>query len=158
MRTQPRALAVAVGATIGMLAVPGAAFAYWTAHGSGGASVATGSVSLSAQATSILEINGALSVGVPAPGTTGGAVVKVTNPNGFAVTVVGVSAGQAVAADGCSSTGSSWLDGADLAGPTIPANSTQTFSVSDVAAMDATSANPCQGTTFTIPVTVTVRR
>jgi hypothetical protein len=40
----------------------------------------------------------------------------------------------------------------------IPANTTQTFSLTDAVAMDATSANSCQGTTFTIPVTVTVSR
>ena len=107
MRIQSRGHAVAVVATIGMLAIPGAAYAYWTVHGSGGGSAATGSVSLSAQAPSVLEINGALTVSSQALGGTGSAVLKVTNPNGFPVTVVGVTAGPgAVAAgNGCSPTG-----------------------------------------------------
>jgi hypothetical protein len=160
VRIQSRALAAALVATLGVLAVPGAAYAYWTALGSGSGSAAAGSVSLSAQAPSVLEINGALSVGSLVPGGTGGAVLKVTNPNGFAVTVVSVTAGLgAVAAqNGCSPTGVSWLDSTNLAGPTIPANTTQTFTLTDAVAMDTTSANSCLGTTFTIPVTVTVSR
>lgn len=159
MNIQPRVAATVAAATIALLAVPSAAYACWSASGSGTGAGGTGSISLSAQAPSVLEINGALSVGSLTPGSTGSAVLKVTNPNGFAVTVVSVTAGQgAAAANGCSPTGVSWLDSTDLAGPTIPANTTQTFTLTDAVAMDTTSADSCQGTMFTIPVTVTVSR
>lgn len=160
MRIRPRAVATAAVATIGMLTVPGAAYAYWIAPGSGTGAATAGSISVSLQTPSASEITGALSVGTLIPGGTGSAVVKVTNPNGFAVTVSGVTAGPGTvtAANGCSPTGVSWLDRTGLTGPTIAADATATFTLSGAVAMDATSANACQGTSFTIPVIVTVRR
>jgi P pilus assembly chaperone PapD len=93
------------------------------------------------------------------PGGSGDLVVKVTNPNPFAVTITGVSNGsgsitsnKGAACD--ASTGVTYTNTTGLS-QAVAAGATVTFSVSGKVAMSNASDSTCQGATFTIPITVT---
>ena len=91
------------------------------------------------------------------PGGTGNVLVSVTNPNSFAVTITSIVGAGAVTSNGgaaCdASTGVTFTDqtGLSLA---LGAGATSTFTLAGKAAMSNASDSSCQGTVFTIPVTV----
>jgi hypothetical protein len=132
----------------------GTAFAYFTTSGAGAASASTGTM---------LTVTLAATAGTPStplyPGGTGDVTLRVTNPNGYVVTLVSVAGtgGTITASNGCSPTGVTFTDQAGLNIP-IAASGTTQVDLPGAAAMDATSANACQGATFSIPVTITVRK
>jgi hypothetical protein len=137
-----------------LLAGAGTAFGYFTSTGSGAASASTGSLTVSIAATTGTP-------GAPLqPGGTGDVTLQVHNPNSAPVTLVSVTGNGPVTASGglgtCTTTGVSFADQAGLS-ITIPAGATQQIDLPGAASMDATSQNGCQGATFSIPVTVTVR-
>jgi hypothetical protein len=84
--------------------------------------------------------------------------LTVTNPNGFAVTVTGVTGGGAITSDKgatCNaSTGVTFTNTTGLS-QAIGAGATVTFSLAGKAAMSNSSVDACQGAIFTIPVTLT---
>jgi hypothetical protein len=92
------------------------------------------------------------------PGGTGSVVVKVTNPNSFAVTVTGVSGNGTITSDKGSacdaSTGVTFTNATGLS-QAVGAGATVTFTLAGKAAMSNASDNACQGAVFTIPVTLT---
>jgi len=92
------------------------------------------------------------------PGGSAEAVVKVANTNGFAVTVTSVTLiGSVTAANGCTPTGVTFTDQAGSW--LVPAGSAGTLlHLPGAVQMDATSASACQGSTFTVPVTVVARQ
>ena len=135
----------------------GGAYAYWTAHASGSGTATVGTVSpvtveaASGTPTSLLVPNG-----------TADLLVQVTNPNAFAVTIVGISQSGTV-----SVTGGTGCTAAN-AGVTVPTQAALSVSIASGshvvahipggAAMSSTSASGCQGASFQIPITLTVQR
>jgi hypothetical protein len=132
----------------------GAAFAYFTSSGTGSAAASTGTM---------LTVTVAATAGTPAtplhPGGTGDVSLRVANPNAFAVTLVSVAGtgGTITAGNGCSPTGVTFTDQTGLSVP-IAASGTTQVNLPGAAAMNVTSAALCQGATFSIPVTITVRK
>jgi Flp pilus assembly secretin CpaC len=92
------------------------------------------------------------------PGRSADAVVKIVNPNGFAVTLSSVTAaGAAVASNGCTPTGVSLVNATEV-GAVIEAGSTRVVDLPGAVRMSSESASACQGATFTVPVLVAVRQ
>jgi hypothetical protein len=133
-----------------------AASAYWTAHGSGSGPAATGTMAVSVSATTGSPVTPLV------PGGTGDVSLKVNNPNGFAVTLTTVAGNGAITAAGgtgtCTTTGVTFTAQTGLS-QNIPANSSNVVvTLPGAASMNSTSQNGCQGATFTIPVTIAVKR
>lgn len=152
-----RPLLVALLCLLTMLASAGAARAYFSSHGSGMGHGSTGTmqtVTVSAYAGE--AFNSQLYPGGPAADV----VLKVTNPNNFAVTVTSVVAGTGpITADGghpgCTTTGVTFnAPGSVSLG--VLANTTSTFHLAGSASMNTSSSNSCQGAKFSIPVQITV--
>jgi hypothetical protein len=148
-------LAVAMATGAGMV------FAAWTSNGTGSAYSKAGSssplstVDVSASTTATLY-----------PGTSGDVLIKVSNPNSFAVRVTAVSLNGTnadIAPDaghsGCTTTGVSFTNQAGLT-IDVPAksggvNGTTQTTLTGAASMSNASVDGCQGATFTIPVSLT---
>src|SRR5207237_174172 len=136
-------------------------FAAWTTGGGGSAygkattSQALTTVDVSASTTATLY-----------PGATGDALIKISNPNPFPVTVTAVApngTSASIAPDGGhgsrTTTGLSFNNQTGLT-INVPAQNagvdgTVQKTLNGAVAMDNTSSNGCQGATFTIPVTLT---
>jgi hypothetical protein len=144
---------------ISLLAQP--VYAYFTGVGAGSGSGTAGTL----QTSSVYAIAGGDSVNTPLlPGGTGDAILRVHNPNSFAVTLVSVTGNGTITTSNnttCNSTNDavSFANQSSLS-VSIPASGSTgstlvrlTGSVS----MGTGSANACQGVTFYIPVTITAR-
>lgn len=156
----PHRWAFGLVAAVAVLVVGGAsALAYFRAVGSGSGSA----TSDTAQAVTVQ----AVSSGAPAvtliPGGTADLLVQVSNPNTFAVTIVGVSQNGNVSVIGGASCTS---DPGGNSGVSVPSQSalsvvvssgTHVVTIPNGAAMSASSASGCQGATFQVPVLITVR-
>lgn len=146
-----RALGV-ISTGVGLALAAGVAWAAWTATGSGsaasGATTALALTTVDATALASAQLY---------PGGSGDVVVKVHNPNPFAVTVSQVVGNGAITSDkgaACNAaTGLTFTGRTDLA-VSIPASTTTTITLAGAAAMDGTSNDACQGAVFTIPVTL----
>ncbi len=141
--------AVAVVLSLGS----GTAYAYFTSSGSG---------SRSASTATMLTVTVAATAGTPGtallPGGSGDVTLQLTNPNSFVVRLISVTGNGAItASDGCSPTGVTFTDQTGLS-IAIAASGTTQVDLPAAAAMSVTSANACQGTTFHVPVTITVRK
>ncbi len=137
---------------VGVALVGSVAFAAWTATGSGsGYTKAT-----TAQALTTVDVS-ATAASQLYPGGTGDVIIRISNPNPYAVQVTNVTGSGAITSDGgaaCnSSTGVTFSDQSGLT-LSVPASGAATFTLSGAAAMSNASANACQGATFTIPVTL----
>lgn len=132
----------------------GVAFAYFTTHGSGSGSGSTGSL----QPVTVAATTGSPTTPL-LPGHSGDVVLKVSNPNSVAVTLVGVTGNGTITADaghsGCTTTGVSFSSQTGLS-INIPANSTTPVDLVGAASMGTSSSNGCQGASFSIPVAITV--
>lgn len=137
----------------------GSAYALWTTSGSGSGSGTTGSLA---------AVTVAATVGGDAPGSDllpGGpaadVILRVSNPNAYAVSLVSVSGNGTISADGahpgCTVTGVTFADQPGLS-VTIGASGTTLVHLAGAAGMSAASSNGCQGATFSIPVSITVHR
>jgi hypothetical protein len=98
------------------------------------------------------------------PGGTADVILRVTNPNPYAVQAYRLTANGPAVADsnhpGCTVTGVA-LTG--TGGPLTPAinlaaNSTGIITLPGMAAMDTTSQSACQGSTFQLPATLEARK
>jgi hypothetical protein len=134
----------------------GVAHAYWTANGSGSGTAGAATMTISSSALSGETANSTLY-----PGGTADAILKVFNPNGYSVQVVAiVNAGTPQAGNGCTPTGvrfvapTSFTDGQFV----LPADQSTVLHLAGAMSMDTTSASTCQGQTFSLPVTVTVKK
>jgi hypothetical protein len=143
--------AIVVAAT--SLATTGA-YAHWASSGTGTGVAAAGALTVQVQAL----VGGDVNNGTLIPGGTADAIVKVHNPHSFSVTLTSVVGnGPIVAANLCTPTGVTFTNQTALSAP-IGAGTTVLLHLPGTVSMNATSAAACQGTTFSIPVTVTVRR
>lgn len=160
-RLLPRRAGLSV-LTASVVAVAGAsaAFAYYTADGTGHASASTGSLQ-PVTVTALAGGDAPASLLVPG-GPAAQVVLRVDNPNSFAVTLVSVTGGPgAVTASGglgtCTTTGVVFADQSGLAVP-VGASGTTLVRLPRAASMTSASDNGCQGATFSIPVTITVHQ
>jgi len=134
-----------------LLAGTTSAWAYWRAAGTGTGRAAVDRLAIEVQAPD--GPNAALLL----PGGTGDALVRVHNAGTVPVTVISVQPnGVPVAGNGCTPTGVGFTGRDGLDWP-IPAGGTVTRSLPGTVRMALDAAAGCQGTSFAIPVTVTVR-
>lgn len=147
-------LPVAAGA-VTILALP--AIAYWTSGGGGSGSGTTGQLQ---PVTVAAFVGGDATSSFLIPGGSADVILRLSNPNAFAVTLVSVTGNGTIVPDGahaaCTTTGVTFTD---QTAPTvnIPAGSTL-VDLPAAASMSVASSNGCQGATFGIPVSVTVHR
>jgi hypothetical protein len=131
----------------------GLAWAAWNTSGSG-----TGYAKAASASDLVLADASAATSADLYPGAQGAVKVKVTNPNSFPVRITAVTQGGAITSNAgaaCNaSTGVTFTDQTGLS-LELDAGETDTFSLSNAAAMSNASANACQGAVFSIPVTVT---
>ena len=139
-----------LAAPVALILGGGIAFAAWNVTGSGNGNATAGFMQK-------LVIADSVPVASLFPGVSNsGLTLVVTNPNGFPVSITDVNgngaitSGAGVACD--ASTGVLFANQAGLAVPFL-AGETRTVTVPGVS-MDNTSDNSCQGTVFTVPVTV----
>lgn len=98
------------------------------------------------------------------PGGTADVVLRLTNPNPYAVQVYRVSPNGPATADsahpGGTTTGVTFTETAAPLSPAtfVAANSSTLLTLPGSAAMDTTSLAACQGATFHLPVTAEVRK
>jgi hypothetical protein len=119
----------------------GVAYAAWTSSGAGNSTTKAGT------ALAPVVTGGAVTTGLLYPGGTGNAVVTVSNPNPYPVTVT------SIAPNGTPTCGVSFTErfpGTQLVAQSGPV--VITFTVS----MALTAANSCQGATIDVPVLVTI--
>lgn len=135
----------------------GGAAAYWTNHGSGAASAATGTmstVSVTAFAGGDAPSSSLL------PGGSSDVVLRISNTNSYAVTLTAISLNGSVSATGgigaCSTPGVTTNFPSSLS-IAVPAGSTL-IHLSGAATMSSGSSTGCQGATFGIPVDVTFQK
>ncbi len=158
MRRRTRLLIGAVAAlTMGLGA--GVAFAYFTSSGAGSGSASTGNLA----PVTVAAVSGTPSAPLYPGDMSGDVILNVDNPNNQPVTLVSVSGGPSAItvsnASGCtaSNSGVSFNNqsGLDI---TIPKNSPDyPVDLAGASAMLNSSGNACQGASFNIPVTITVR-
>jgi hypothetical protein len=149
---------LALAATGTAVIISASVLAAWLSSGSGSAYSKAGS----SQAISTLDASASTSATLY-PGVSGDATVKISNPNPFAVRVTAVSLNgnnSDITADSghasCSPTGVSFTNQTGLS-IDVPAesggtNGTTTATLSGAVSMSSSSADACQGATFTIPV------
>ena len=140
------------------LAAVGLVYAAWTTNGTGSGYAKAGT----AQALTTVDVSASTSATLY-PGVSGDVLLKIKNPNPYAVTVTAVSGNGSITPDGghsgCSPTGVTFTDQTGLS-INVPAKSggvdgeVQT-TLTGAASMSNASVNACQGATFTIPVTLT---
>ena len=147
-----------IAALVFLLASGGTAFAYFTgALRSAGGSASTGNL----QTVTI-----SATVGGDAPssklypgGPAADVILRVNNPNSYAVKLFSISGNGTITADGshsgCTTTGVTFTPPGSP-NITVPAGNSL-IHVSGAATMSTASLNACQGATFSIPVTATFR-
>jgi hypothetical protein len=151
-----RAGLLATGIVITTIMGGGIAYAYWQTDGSGAGSAGTGTMTISAAALSGETANSTLY-----PGGSADAILKVFNPNDYPVQVVAIaSAGTPQAGNSCSPTGVHFVTPTSFTDAqfTLPADQSAALHLAGAMSMDTTSASACQGQTFSLPVTVTVKK
>lgn len=131
----------------------GVTYGSWSVTGTGNGY----SKALTAQTLTVLDASASTTAQLY-PGGTGDLVVKVTNPNPFAVTITGVSnaSGSITSNKGAAcdaATGVTYTNSTGLS-QGIAAGATVTFSVVGKVAMSNTSDTTCQGGVFTIPISL----
>jgi hypothetical protein len=154
-----RVVSLLVGAVLALTAGLGAggATAYWTTTGTGFGAATTATP----KAVTLIAASGTVDSTL-FPGGTADLLVALDNPNSYPVTITGISqqSGSPVVAVGSSGT-------CTVTGVSVPSRPTLSITVGSGenvvvhipagAAMSAASDSGCQGATFRIPVTVTVR-
>jgi hypothetical protein len=155
-------LVVAAILVFSLSAGAGAAFAYFSSTGSGSGSASVGSMK---------TVTVAATVGTPSsallPGGAADVVFSVTNPNSFAVSLVGVTlkSGGTISPDSahasCTTTDSKptvtlSVPSQDLP-VTVPANTTSQVDLAGAATMDIAATSSCQGASFSVPIVISVQ-
>jgi len=152
-----RLLSVPVGAAA-MAACAVGTLAYFHATGSGTGSAKAGSL----QTVTVSALAGGdAPSSLLLPGGSADVILRVNNPNAFAVTLVSVTGNGSITADsgghpGCTTTGLTFTNQTTLS-VSVPAGSSLVH-LSGAASMSAASSNGCQGAIFSIPVAITVHK
>lgn len=139
----------------------GTAYAYWSGTGAGEGSSAAGTM----QAVTVdALVAGDNPTAALVPGGSADVVLRLTNPNPYPVQVYSVTGNGPATADaahpGCTTTGVSFTGTATPLSPAtyVAANTSALLTLPGTAAMDTTSEAACQGASFSLPVTVEVRK
>lgn len=152
---RPRRLLPAGAAVLAAALAGTAAWAYWTAAGAGSAGSGTMQPVTVAALVAGDQPGSAL-----LPGASADVVLRLHNPNTFAVQLTAVAAAGAVTADaahpGCSTTGVTFVPPTNPQ-ITVPATTTLLVDLPAAASMASSAPSACQGATFAVPVTVTAR-
>jgi len=133
----------------------GAAYAYWTSHGSGSGVASAGST----QSVTVVAASGTPS-SLLIPGASADLLVELNNTNTYAVTITGISQNGSVSAvggSGCTTTGVSVPTQTGL-NISVASGTGVVVHVPNGASMSTASASGCQGASFQIPVTLTVHK
>ncbi|MFC5064195.1 hypothetical protein [Actinomycetospora atypica] len=153
-RMSRRALVIALAAVAAVLGAAGIAVAAWLFSGTGRPGVSAGTA-LAPTTTTVA--GSAVTSGLLTPGTTGTAVVTLTNPNPYRVRVTSIAPAGAVTASGgvgtCATTGVSFTAQTPPTLLLVKGAST-TLTLPGAVAMSTASESGCQGATFSVPVTV----
>jgi hypothetical protein len=154
--TTRRRVAVLIAAAASF-AGAGVALAFYTTSGSGSGSA----TAATPQAVSVVAFAGGdAPSSTLQPGGTADVILRLSNPNAYAVTLVAATGNGSITPDsghsGCTTTGVSFTDQTGLS-ISIPSGSSLVH-VPGAAKMDTTSSSGCQGATFSIPITLTVHK
>jgi hypothetical protein len=147
---------LAAVATLGSLALAGVAYAWVGTQGTGSASASTSGL----QAVTVTALSGGdAPTGSLQPGGTADAILRITNPNPYPVTLVATAPNGAVTATGgigtCGTTGVTVVAQSGLH-VVLAASATTLVDLPGAAAMSNASSSGCQGATFTLPIAITV--
>jgi hypothetical protein len=154
MKERKIARRVTVGTLfVGVALAASVAFAAWTASGSGSGYAKA----KTAQALTTVDVSASTTAQLY-PGGTGDVIVKITNPNPYAVTVTGLAGAGTITSDKGAMCDAA--TGVTYTAPSSPslavaAGASTQFTLTGAVAMSNSSANACQGAVFTIPVTLT---
>jgi len=156
MRRRSLLLVAAVTLVVGIGA--GAAYGYFTSSGSGSGSASAGTM----QTVTVVALAGGDSPNstlLPG-GPTADVILRVSNPNSYAVTLTSVTASGTITASGgvgtCITTGVSFIAPSSPSITIDPGN--HLVDLPGAASMGANADNGCQGATFSIPVTITAHK
>jgi len=163
MTTSTSRRGIKAAALAGLLVTAGAgtAYAFWSSSGTGTGSAAAGTMQPVSVDALVAGDNPQTAL---IPGGNADVVLRITNPNPYAVQVYSVTANGPAAADAqhpdCTTTGVSFTGTAAPLSPAtyVAANSSALITLPGAAAMDTTSLAACQGATFSLPVTAEVRK
>lgn len=162
-----RALAIGIAASTLVLGLgAGTAYAFFSA-GSGSGSAISGNLRPVSVVSAIASPSTRL-----VPGATADLALTLDNQNGFPVTITGIAQDgpvTVVGGTGCTSDSGTWPDGVTLGNSGVSvlaqtgldlvlASGTHDVEVPGAASMGTDSNSGCQGASFQIPVTVTVRQ
>lgn len=152
MKLHRRAVTLAVTTVVAGVLVTGVSYAYWTATGTGSATVS----SLTAQALTVAASSPVVSDLYPGKPTQALTFV-ITNPNPYAVDVTSATLGTATSSDAtsCPMSNLTITPGPYSLNINVPSGGTATGSIAGFVQMKTTALDGCQGRTFTFPLTVT---
>ncbi len=140
-----------------VLSIGAGASAYLSASGSGSGSASTGSM----QTVTVTAVTGGdAPSNTLLPGGSADVILRVDNPNAYAVALTSVTAGPgaiSTAQPGCTGTGGVTFTDQSGLSDTIAASGTTLVHLTDAATMATSSPDACQGAAFSIPVTITVQ-
>ena len=147
-RSWPRRSAVA-SAVVASAFITSIVLAEWLASGTGEGFARAGTAEP-------LTTGSATAAASLYPGQTGDLVLRVVNPNAFVVTLATVSPNGPITSDdpACDVGGHGVSYNGYAGSHAQPAQSTTELVLADVLAMATTSADECQGATFTVPVSL----
>ena len=151
------AVAVAGAVALGS----GIAYASWSTSGSASGSAANDTMKT---VTVAAFVSGDTPTAALIPGGSADVILRINNPNAYSVRVYSINANGPITADarhaGCTTTGVTFTAPATPVSPTVtvPANTTLLIHLPGAARMSTASQSFCQGATFQIPVTVSVRQ
>ena len=130
----------------------GVTFGSWSITGTGNGY----SKAVTAQALTTVDVSGSTTAQLY-PGGTGDLIVRVSNPNPFAITVTSVTGNGTITSDkgaSCnSSTGVTYTDTTGLS-QNVGAGAAATFTLANKVSMANSSADACQGAIFTVPISI----
>jgi hypothetical protein len=150
--TRRRGWTLAATTVVAGVLVTGVSYAYWTATGSGSATVG------SATAQALTVTSSSPVVADLYPGKAAQALTFViTNPNSYAVNITSASLGVSTSSDSvnCAISNLTLLSGPFTVNITVPAGGSANGSIAGFVTMKTTAVDGCQGKTFTFPLTLT---
>ncbi|MEA2500731.1 MAG: hypothetical protein QOD01_842 [Actinomycetota bacterium] len=152
-----RPLFVAVMCAISVLVLSSGAHAYFRSSGSGSGAAATGTLQ---PATLVALVTSDTPTSTLVPGGSADLILKVNNPSSSNVTLVGIApkAGGTVTPSlpGCTTSGVALATIGTLSITLTPGSNT--VHINNGATMSTASVTGCQGSNFSIPITITVQQ
>lgn len=156
-RVSWRGLLICGLVAVGLCALSAGAYAYFVDSGSDSSSA---DLSMLQPVTVTALVGGDTPSSALLPGSSADVVLRVSNPNPQPVTLLSVTGAGSITPDaghpGCTTSGVTFTDQTGLS-MTIPASGTTLVHLAGAASMSAASSNGCQGATFSIPVSISVR-